>query len=166
MSKASGALASALFLAPGTERTASKTKSQRRKRAPKGFEYAVIEGERVLIAKAPVALEKGIQIQIVTALEAAAIRVLQHRIFPCYACGARPTKETGLGEFAADVLCVVPPYGRACFIEIKRPGNENAARDEGQRQWAKWIRRYNGVAGIATNVDQAFALIELARHLP
>lgn len=166
MTKSAGARESAPFLAPETERMPSGEKSQRRKRAPKGFSYAVVNGERVLVAKAPVLREKGIQLQIVTALEAAAVRVLQHRIFPCHTCGQRPTKETGLGEFAADILCVVPPYGRACFIEVKRPGFENRKRDEGQRKWADWIRRYGGVAGIATNVDQAFALIDLARRMP
>jgi hypothetical protein len=130
------------------------------------LDSTVVNGERVLLVKNPEPREKGIQIQIVTALSQAGIRVLQHRIFPCYSCGVRPTAQTGLGEFAADILCIVPPYGRACFIEVKRPKTRNAKRDAGQREWAKWIRHYGGVAGVATDADEAFELIALARRLP
>ncbi len=166
MTTRSAARKSRLFLDPAPERMTSKASSQRRKKVGGGLVDAVVDGERVLLATAPEPLERGIQIQIVTALTAAGIRVLQHRIFPCHACGQRPTKQTGLGEFAADVLCVVPPYGRACFVEVKRPSTRNAKRDAEQREWAKWIRHYGGVAGVATNVDEAFALVALARRLP
>lgn len=144
---------------------ASKRTSQRRKKAG-GLVDAIVGGERVLLATAPAPLERGIQIQIVTALSAAGIRVLQHRIFPCVQCGRRPPKHAGLGRYTADVLCIVPPYGRACFIEIKRPKTKNAKRDAEQREWAKWIRHYGGVAGVATNIDEAFALVQIARSLP
>lgn len=111
-------------------------------------------------------LERDIQAAIVHALSQAAVRVLQHRVWPCHKCGAKPSKLTGLGEFAADILCIVPPYGRACFIEVKRPSTRKAKRDEHQREWAKYIRQYGGIAGVATSVDEAFALVDLARRLP
>lgn len=139
---------------------------RRRGKGECGLVDAVIDGERVLLATAPEPLEKGIQIRIVTALSAAGVRVLQHRIFPCVACGRIPPTHAGLGRYAADVLCIVPPYGRACFIEIKRPRNRNAKRDANQREWAKWIRRYGGVAGTATNEEEALVLVEFARGLP
>lgn len=153
------------FCDSDTERTSPKRKSQRRRRAG-GLVDAIVGGEHVLLATEPEPLERGIQIQIVTALSAAGIRVLQHRIFPCVQCGRRPPKHAGLGRYAADVLCIVPPYGRACFIEIKRPKTRNAKRDAQQREWAKWIRHYGGVAGVATSIDEAFALVAMARRLP
>ena len=130
------------------------------------FIDGVVNGERVLIAKDPAPSERGIQLQIVTALSAAGVRVLQHRIYPCHRCGQRPSPQTGLGAHAADLLCIVPPYGRACFIEVKRPKTRNAKRDALQREWARWIRKFGGVAGVATSVDEAMALVEQARRLP
>lgn len=140
--------------------------AQGRRKSKGEFIDGIINGERVLIARDPEPREKGIQIQIVAALSAAGVRVLQHRIFPCVECGRRPPTHAGLGRYASDILCIVPPYGRACFIEVKRPSARNAKRDAIQREWAKWIRHYGGVAGIATNVEEAMALVEEARRLP
>lgn len=165
--KATQSRVTAAFSLPkNTELMTPKKTSQRRKRAPAGFVDGVVNGERVLIATDPEPKEKGIQLQIVASLASNGVRVLQHRIFPCVRCGQKPPKHAGLGEFAADVLCVVPPYGRTCFIEVKRPTNRNAKRDENQRQWAKWIRRYGGVAGVATCIEEAMALVAEARRLP
>jgi hypothetical protein len=164
-----------LFLAPQTERALHKETSQRRKRAvgPQDVHKshlvdAVIDGERAhLYVPAKEPLEKEIQIRIVTTLSAlGGVRVMQHRIFPCHRCGALPAKHTGLGEYAADILCIVQPHGRACFVEVKRPSKRNAKRDANQRAWAEWIRKFGGVAGIATNEAEAVALVEQARVLP
>lgn len=144
-------------------KVAHKHRSSKKKT---GLVDAIIDGERVLLATEPEPLEKGIQLQILTALSAAGIRVLPHRIYPCPSCGTRPPPSAGLGKFCADVICVVPPYGRFCAIEVKRPSTRNAKRDAGQREWAKWIRHYGGVAGVATNIDEAFDLIAMARRLP
>ena len=94
------------------------------------------------------------------------VRVFEHNVFPCWDCGKRPSKDTGLGEHAADLLVIVGPYGRACFIEVKRPSNRNAKRDAPQREWAKFVRRVGGVAGVATNEAEAIALVAEARGLP
>lgn len=148
------------------EQTVAHKRHRGKRAVADGLIEAVIGGERVLLALSPDPKERGIQIQIVTALGAAGIRVMPHTVVPCYRCGAKPNPKTGLGVHAADLICVVPPYGRFCAIEVKRPKTRAAKRDENQRRWAHWIRHYGGVAGVATNVDEAFELIALARRLP
>ncbi len=135
-------------------------------RSAKGLIDAVIGGERVLLAVDPGPGERGTQLQIRTALSSAGIRVLPHSIFPCHACGVKPRKEAGLGRACADLICVVPPYGRFCAIEVKTEKTKDRKRDKHQREWAKWIRYYGGVAGVATTVEEAFALVAMARKLP
>jgi VRR-NUC domain len=164
MAKALGARESAPFLSSDTERASAKRPPQRRRRA--GLVDAVIGGERVLLATNPEPLERGIELQIRVALNAAGIMCMKHRIEVCPHCGGRPKKGQGLGLGCADLICVVPPYGRFLGVEVKRPSTRNAKRDEHQRKWMAVIRRYGGVAGVATNEEEALALVELARRLP
>jgi len=110
--------------------------------------------------------EKVIQEEIRFMLAHAGVRVFQHSVWPCHVCGSRPRPQTGLGAYTADLICVARPFGRFCAIEVKTPDKRNAKRDAPQREWAEWVRRFGGVAGVATNVDEAYALIEQARELP
>lgn len=168
MTKAQGRGNAALFLTENTGHLTPKKTSQRRKRAAEsGLVDGIVDGERAhLYVPTEEPLERANQIRIVAALSVAGVRILQHRVFPCWKCSARPMKDTGLGRFVSDILCIVPPYGRACFIEVKREKTRNAKRDANQREWAKWIRHYGGVAGTATNEDEALALVALARVAP
>lgn len=111
-------------------------------------------------------LESVIETEIREHLNRAHVRVMKHEILPCWNCRAKPRPTTGLGTHASDLHLVVPPYGRYVAMEVKRPETRNAKRDEMQREWMKWIRYHNGVAGVVTNVDEAFSLIEIARRLP
>lgn len=111
-------------------------------------------------------LERDIETEIRVALNQANLMVMKHRIELCPHCGGKPKTGQGLGLGCADLICVVPPYGRFLAIEVKRPKTRCAKRDEHQRQWMTVVRQYGGVAGVATNVDEAFGLLDLARRLP
>lgn len=116
--------------------------------------------------KKPAPLERKIEEEIRVALSKAFIMCMKHRVELCPHCGGAPKKGSGLGLGCADLICVVPPYGRFLAIEVKRPSAKNAKRDEHQRQWMSVVRAHGGVAGVATNVDEAFTLLALARRLP
>lgn len=114
----------------------------------------------------PGPLERKIEEGIRIAVSSAGILCWKHRIESCPHCGGRPKRGQGLGLGCADLICVVPPFGRFLAIEVKRPSTRNAKRDEHQRQWMGVVRRHGGIAGVATNVEEAMALVELARQRP
>lgn len=68
--------------------------------------------------------------------------------------------HTGLGLGTADIIGVVPPHGRFIAVEVKRPGGNVS---ENQKRWLAVVRQFGGVSGIATNVDEALALVAEAR---
>ena len=70
--------------------------------------------------------------------------------------------STGLGIGTADLICVVPPYGRFLGIEVKRPSGSRTA--DAQKAWLAVVRKFGGVSGIARNVEEALVLLEEARH--
>jgi hypothetical protein len=107
--------------------------------------------------------EKVIETRIRIALVAVGVMCMKHRVEMCPHCGGKPKKGQGLGYGCADLICVVPPYGRLLAIEVKRPHTRNAKRDEHQRRWMKVVQQFGGVAGVATSVEEAFALLKLAR---
>ena len=72
--------------------------------------------------------------------------------------------HTGLGLGTADLVCVVPPRGVFVGIEIKRPGYAPSRVKDNQRQWLAVVRQFGGVTGIATNVEEALAIIQEARE--
>lgn len=152
-----------LFLTPETERPLRKARAHKSK-LPAGYVDAIVGGERVILALKPATTEKAIEIQIRKALTCAGIRVMKHDVQLCWSCRKKPRKTTGLGAHAADLICIVPPYGRFLAIEVKRPSNRNAKRDTPQRLWAKWTRFYGGIAGVATSVEEAFVLVNEARR--
>lgn len=138
-------------------------KAQRRKRSG-GLVDGIVNGERVLLATPkPEPLERAIEIRIRVAICAAGVLCWKHTVETCVRCGQRPTSRTGLGVGCADLICVVPPYGRFLAIEVKRPKTRNAKRDSHQRKWMAMVRRYGGVAGVATCEAEALALLVEAR---
>lgn len=150
---------------------ATRKSPQRRKRASGGLVDAVIGGERVLLATDPAPREKGVEISIRVALSAAGVLVMKHHVDnrgqkPCPKCGHKDPQRgarTGLGIGVSDLICVVPPYGRFVGIEVKRPGyTASDVRDE-QKRWLSVVRRFGGITGIASSVEEAMAIIELAR---
>lgn len=132
-----------------------------KKAVAKSLVDAVINGERVLLAELPPdALEKEIEIHIRAALNAAGIMCMKHHV------DMRSTFGRGLGVGVADLVCVVRPYGRFLAIEVKRPGYSPSDVRPEQTKWMAVVRRYGGIAGIATSVEEAFRLVDLARRLP
>lgn len=158
MSKAQSRSNAAVFVSKNTERMSTGIVPQRRQRARGDLVDGIVNGERVIIATVRPPREKGIEVQIRVALASAGIMCMKHNI------DRRSTFGTGLGVGVSDLICVVPPYGRFCAIEVKRP--ETGRTSEEQVRWMAVVRRYGGVAGVATSVDEAFALIRIARSLP
>ncbi len=72
--------------------------------------------------------------------------------------------STGLGLGTADIICVVPPSGRFLGIEVKRPKYEPSDVSHKQRCWLAVVRQFGGCSGIATDVQQALALLAEARR--
>lgn len=72
--------------------------------------------------------------------------------------------RTGLGIGTADLICVVPPHGRFLGIEIKRPKYSPSDVSQKQRNWLEVVRKFGGVTGIATNVEEALALVQECRQ--
>lgn len=108
-------------------------------------------------------LEKVIEAEIRVALSQAHVQCWKHRVETCPACGARPKRGQGLGLGASDLICIVPPYGRFLAIECKRPETRSRTTDE-QKAWLKQVIKYGGMSGVATSVEEAFALLDLARR--
>jgi hypothetical protein len=107
-------------------------------------------------------LEKVIETEIRVALNQAHVQVWKHRIELCPQCGAKPKKGQGLGIGASDLLCVVPPTGRVLALECKRPETRSRTTED-QDRWLEQVRKYGGVAGVVTSVEEAFRLLDLAR---
>jgi hypothetical protein len=157
MSKLSGAREGALFLPPNTELTSPKQESQRRKRAC-GLVDGIVGGERVLIHKPSREMsEKAIEIQIRAALAGAGIWVRKHNV------DKRSPFGSGLGIGVADLICIVK--GRFLGIEVKRPSTRNDLSDD-QKRWAKTVLAAGAMCGVATCIEEAFALVDAARALP
>jgi hypothetical protein len=157
MSKAYGRGNAAFFCTKTTEHPSPKKRSQRLKRAAKTeLIDGIVAGERVKIAKVREPREKGIEIQIRVALAAAGILCWKHNV------DFRAAFGRGLGRGVADLICVVPPYGRFLAIEVKRPSTRNRTTAE-QRRWIAVVQQFGGVAGVATSVEEAMVLAECAR---
>jgi hypothetical protein len=72
--------------------------------------------------------------------------------------------KTGLGRGTSDLICIVPPRGRFLGVEVKRPGYSPSDVRAEQRAWIDAVRKFGGVAGIATDVASALALVREARQ--
>lgn len=149
MSGSTRRVSAAKVVSENTELTASKAMSQRRVRARK--------------EQPP--LEKAVEIQVRVALAAAGVMVMKHEVLTCHECGASPNRRQGLGIGVSDLVCVVPPHGRFLGIEMKRPGYKPSAVREAQTRWLGVVRRFGGVTGVASSVDEAMALVAQARRL-
>jgi hypothetical protein len=163
----SGRSDATLFLTPDTAhpkngrrsgKSASRNaKSHKRTNQASKFIDGIVGGERVLIAKPSVPREKGIEVQIRVALSAAGVLVMKHHV------DNRGHHRTGLGLGVADLICVVPPYGRFLAIEVKRPVYTASDVRPDQTRWLAVVKRFGAVSGIATSVEEALALLESAR---
>ena len=49
--------------------------------------------------------------------------------------------------------------GKVIAIEVKRPSTRNNLTDE-QRAYLERVKRSGGLAGVATSVEEAFAIVE------
>lgn len=182
-----GAASSAPLFGPRNERTASIARSgnpasRQRKVARKNaavkkkssrnvtheFLDGIVDGERVVLYTPPSKkkreTERQVELRARIAIAARGAMVKKHVVECCASCGAPPKSETGLGKGTSDLLCIV--NGRACFIEMKRPGYSPSDVTPEQRAFIRAVRLFGGVAGIATSEDEALALIEEARGLP
>ncbi len=99
--------------------------------------------------------EKPIQQAIRLALHEAGVLCWAHSI-------DNRNTSTGLGVGTADLICVVPPHGRICAIEVKVRASYSKTT-ETQERWLAQVRLHGGIAGVARDVDEAMALVELAR---
>lgn len=70
--------------------------------------------------------------------------------------------KTGLGKGVSDIICVVMPFGRFLAIEVKRPAFSPSDVRPDQVRWLAEVRKYGGVAGIATCEREALDLLALA----
>jgi hypothetical protein len=162
----------AFFCTSNTELTSSITAScdakvaQERhtgKKKPRGkkrlFVDGIVNGERLLVAQRPKEREKGVEIRIRVALATAGVLCWKHKV------DYRAPFGQGLGRGVADLICVVPPFGRFLAIEVKRPGARGRTTED-QDRWLAVVRRFGGVSGIATSVEEALGLVEEAKRLP
>ena len=128
----------------------------------------IVGGERVHVfvpaKKGAGESERAVELRIRAAVSAAGCLVWKHTVEPCWSCGKKPTKRTGLGEGASDLLAVCMKTGRAIFIEVKRPGYRPSDVRPMQRTFLATVRRLGAVSGIATNEAEALALVEEARR--
>ncbi len=67
----------------------------------------------------------------------------------------------GLGKGSSDLVCIIAPTGRACFIETKRPKGGRLSKE--QEQFIANMRAMGAVAGVAHSVDDALALVREAK---
>ncbi len=113
---------------------------------------------RVYVPPTKPELEQPIKLRIRDALVAAGcmakIHVVDNRIF----------KHTGLGNGCSDIICVVPPHGTFLAVEVKRPKYSPSDVTPDQRAFLRAVRHFGGVSGIATNVEEALALVDEAKQ--
>jgi hypothetical protein len=62
--------------------------------------------------------------------------------------GSRSRHSAGL----SDLIAILPPDGRICAIEVKRPGAKPRANEARQRAWLDAVRASGGLVIVATSV--------------
>lgn len=73
--------------------------------------------------------------------------------------------STGLdSRGVSDLICIVMPFGRFLAIEVKRPKYSPSDVTPEQRAFLAAVRQFGGVSGIATNVQEALALVAEAQQ--
>jgi len=117
---------------------------------------------RLLPGPKLVEMERDVLDQVRTAVVAAGCICMRNNV------GAQKVGKRfiryGLGKGSADLICIVPPYGRFLGLEIKRPKGSVVTPE--QATWAEAVRRYGGVTGVVKNVSEAMLLVAEARRLP
>lgn len=153
----------AFFAGQTTGRAMPKKSSQRRVRAA-SLLPGVVNDEQVLVYQVPTEeLEHETKARITAALVASGVAVWNNPV----GRGKAPSgawMAWGLCPGSADLIGLVPPYGRFLGIETKRP--KGGVEGEKQKAWIKFIRAMKGVAGFARNEAEALALADEARRLP
>lgn len=128
------------------------------------FLPGIVDGERVVIAKLKKgANEAAVKQQIRVALATSGVLVWNN-VVALAKLRSGAWSHVGLCVGSADLIGLVPPYGRFLGIETKRP--KKAHEREAQKRWIELVRRWGGVAGFARSVEEALALANEARRLP
>ena len=110
--------------------------------------------------------EKSVEVKARVAIAALGVMVKKHVVESCYSCGSPPKAGTGLGKGTSDLFCIVPPLGRVVFIEMKRPGYSPSDVSDEQRAFIRAVKLFGGIAGVASSVEEAVALVKLAMVVP
>lgn len=144
-------------LKPKRARVVARSKGQR-----KPFVDGIVNGERVLIAQ-PRELERGLMMRIRVALATCGgVLVWRNEVGKARRLSDGQIIPMGLGVGSADLIAIVAPYGRLLGVEVKRPKVGRVSPE--QQRWMKVVRTYGGVAGVATTVEEALALVDEARR--
>src|SRR5258707_579504 len=120
--------------------------------------YKLDKSVHLKVPKRKHRLEKDIEYDIRVALCDIGVQVWKHNV-------DNRQLHTGLGIGCADLLCVVPPFGRWLSIEVKslRPGSKPT---EDQLRHLDMVRKHGGVSGVARSVEEALSLVDEARMSP
>lgn len=149
-------------LKPKRARVVAQSKGQR-----KPFVDGIVNGERVHVYQPPRReSEKSVEVKARVAIAALGVMVKKHVVESCYSCGSPPKAGTGLGKGTSDLFCIVPPLGRVVFIEMKRPGYSPSDVSDEQRAFIRAVKLFGGIAGVASSVEEAVALVKLAMVVP
>jgi hypothetical protein len=125
---------------------------------PRVAGLATCDKHRVYVAPVKPELEQPIKKRIQTALRDAGCAAWVHNI-------DNRQLHTGLdAKGCSDIVGIVTPHGRFLAIEVKRPKYSPSDVTADQRCFLAAVRKFGGVSGIATSVEQALALVEEARQ--
>lgn len=97
------------------------------------------------------------------------VRVWRNNVGSLKDATGRPVRF-GLAEGSSDLVAIVAPHGRMVAIECKHPGWTAAKRggradhEAKQRKFLDIVRAFGGVAGFATSLEDALALVDEARR--
>lgn len=127
------------------------------------FLPGVVNGERVLVARLPAReSESSLMHRIMIAVSTCGALVWRNHVGRGRHASGNYV-AMGLGVGSADIVGLVPPFGRWLAIEVKAP--KGVVSPE-QTRWLELVRRWGGVAGVARSVEDALALVNEARSLP
>ncbi len=99
--------------------------------------------------------EGDIMREIMIALSAAGALIFRNNCGVLLDRNGRPVKF-GLAVGSGDLIGIWPPDGKFISIEVKKPGKK---ADPKQTAFIDAVRRKGGIAGVATSVDEALAIL-------
>lgn len=130
---------------------------QRKKKIATDFRGQVVMDH--LPPRARVESEASLKLRVTVALATAGALVFRNNV-GAIKKGARWIVY-GLGKGSADLVCMVPPYGRWLCVELKR--QKYGLISEDQKKWIDTVRRYGAVAGVVRSPEEALELLAQAR---